>query len=114
MNVSKQFNIVYKEYVKPIFPEKTKKVKVKKNSGIKKINVKKPSDKNSTQLNCCPSQLISHKNIQKSLKCKVKFKCLKLPDEFKELLTEKYETKVEEIKETKVEKKKPLPYEISK
>jgi len=111
------FNIIYKDYVKPILPEKRKKIK-KKIGLTSKISIaKKTAVKNLTQVNSCPSQLISQKNIQKSLKsksCKVKFKCLKLPEEFKELLTEKYETKVEEETVMKVEEKKPLPYEISK
>merc|ERR1711892_104014 len=103
LNTSDNLNIIYNDYVKHVVPEKPKKRKIKKKLTVKTAN------KKSTQNNSCPSQLISHKNIQKSLKnksCKVKFKCLKLPEELKELLTENYESKVED--------KKPLPYEISK
>jgi len=103
LNTSDNLNIIYNDYVKPVVPEKPKKSKIKKKLTVKTAN------KKSTQNISCPSQLISHKNIQKSLKnksCKVKFKCLKLPEELKELLTENYESKVED--------KKPLPYEISK
>ena len=117
LNAHNHFNKIYKDYVKPVLPEKSKNRKKKKSLKDKISIAKKTVVKNLTQVNSCPSQLISQKNIQKSLRsksCKVKFKCLKLPEEFKELLTEKYETKVEEENVMKVVEKKPLPYEISK
>ena len=93
------FNIIYNEYVKPVVPEKPKKCKIKK---------KLKERKKLTKVNGCSSQVISRKNVQslKKKSCNVKFKCLKLPEELKELLTENYESKLEV--------KKPLPYEISK
>ena len=123
------FNIIYNEYVKP------KKLKIKKKLKPKKLKIKEklkiqkstqvngcslqeislssdtraPTPSPSTQVNGCSLQEISLKNSQclKNKSCNVKFKCLKLPEELKELLTEN-------CKRKKIEEKKQQLSDISK